>query len=149
MNWYPQAEPPTPTSRLLAQFDWSGFYVGVYGGYNLLNTYAQAGGQAGFNILRGALLAGVELQLGAASGGGGIFEAYLNGRAGAVLGDRLLLYAEGGVGTFSGSLAWTAGAGGEIAIGGSISVFAEAEAFFTSGFEGSVLQAGINFHPGN
>jgi opacity protein-like surface antigen len=109
--------------------------------------------QAGFNIARGALLAGVELQAGAMFAGGTVvFEGNLNGRLGAVLGDRFLLYGEAGVGTIGFSTyTYTFGGGAEVAIADAISIFAEAKGLgaFGGGCCVTTVQVGLNWHPGN
>jgi outer membrane immunogenic protein len=143
----PPPPPPAPT------FDWTGPYVGIYGGHILSTPRNQAGVQAGFNIARGALLAGVELQAGAMFAGGTVvFEGNLNGRLGAVLGDRFLLYGEAGVGTIGFSTyTYTFGGGAEVAIADAISIFAEAKGLgaFGGGCCVTTVQVGLNWHPGN
>ena len=52
--------PPPPPAPVAPAFDWAGPYVGAYGGAILSPTVGQAGIQAGFNIVRGGFLAGIE-----------------------------------------------------------------------------------------
>ena len=142
--------PPPPMAA--PAFAWGGVYIGAYGGVFVdpgIEGF-QAGVQAGLNRLVGARFAvGVEAQLGWFLGEG--FEANLNGRAGLVVGSRMLLYGEAGVGIVGGTPTWTAGGGLEFGIGQAISLFAEAKALLTfpANYEGTTIQAGVNFHPGN
>jgi hypothetical protein len=132
-------------------FDWSGPYIGVYGGALFGGTtVGEAGIQAGFNIVRGRFLAGLEAQVGAVFAGGTFsYEAYLNGRLGFILGDRFLLYGEAGVGTLAGTFVWTGGGGIEIALRDAWSLFVEAKAigaFGGGGIAAYGVQGGINWH---
>ena len=106
--------------------------------------------QGGYNFVRGPLLIGAEAQLGALYDTTTFaFEAALNVRLGAVLGERLLVYTEAGVGLLAGTTIYTAGGGVEIGVGQSLSVFAEAKAVGTIGgpFGTYLVQGGINWHP--
>jgi outer membrane immunogenic protein len=146
----PAGAPPPPPPMAAPAFDWSGPYIGAYGGVFLPATAGQAGIQAGFNVVRGRFLAGLEAQVGAVFGGGGFtYEAYLNGRLGFILGDRFLLYGEAGVGMLGGIFIWTGGGGMEIALREAWSIFAEAKAigvFGGGGIAAYTVQGGINWH---
>ena len=148
------APPPPPPPMAAPGFDWSGLYVGGYAGllWDAGIDFVQLGAQAGFNIVRGALLAGIEGQVGAVLVLPGVgLEADINARLGAVLGQRVLLYGEAGVGIITGTPIWTAGGGIEVGLRQSLSVSAEAKALFTfpTTFQGVTVQLGMNFHPGN
>ncbi|MCW5715707.1 MAG: hypothetical protein KIT43_14440 [Bauldia sp.] len=148
----PIALPATPPAVPLPPppgFSFAGPYVGTYGGMLVGESAFQAGLQGGFNFVRGPLLVGAEAQVGVLFGGGIGFEADLNARVGAVLGERFLVYGEGGIGLFAGTPIYTAGGGVEIGIGQSISVFAEAKAVGALGSPISTfqVQGGINWHP--
>lgn len=141
-------------------FDWSGPYFGLVTGaefeigFGYLN--AIAGVQAGYNFVAGGFLFGVEgqalLQMIGADPGLPRGEFNANLRAGALLGDSALLYAEGGgllqVGL--GGLLLTAGGGVEFAVSQAATIFGEAKAVFEPGFGflGTQFQAGVNFHIG-
>jgi opacity protein-like surface antigen len=145
--------PPPPPVAMAPSFDWSGPYVGAYGGAVFNSpTYYQAGIQAGYNFTRGNFLAGIEGQAGADFSGGTAFEADVNARVGGILGERVLLYAEAGVGLITGTptYIWTAGGGMEVAVGNAASVFAEAKAVgaFTGGCCALLVQGGLNWHFG-
>ena len=144
------APPPPPPPVAAPAFDWSGPYVGAYGGYIVGAGIAQTGVQAGYNFMLGDMfVAGVEVQ------GGGIWtfpgllgEANVNARLGAAFG-QVLVYAEAGVGIiFPGGFTWNAGGGIEYAINSNISVFGEGKAIgaFGGGYIGTSVQGGVNFH---
>jgi opacity protein-like surface antigen len=154
----PVAPAPPPPAPMAPAFDWSGLYIGAYGGAIVGGgpTVGQAGIQAGFNMVRGAFLAGLEAQIGAVFGAGGVAaEGDVNARLGAILGERVLLYGEAGIGAltdFTTAVAfWTAGGGLEFAVGDRTSLFGEAKVLgaFSGGCCAYVFQGGLNFHPGN
>ena len=144
--------PPPPPPMTLA-FDWSGPYVGAFGGFVFNGVWYQAGIQAGHNMVRGNFLAGLEAELGAAFGGALAFEGYANARLGYILGSRILVYGEAGVGGIlpGGGFFWNAGAGLEIAVGQSLSLFAEGNVLFAAPavYSGVAVQGGINWRIGN
>jgi opacity protein-like surface antigen len=138
-------------------FDWSGPYIGVYGGVitDFAIYGARAGVQAGFNIQRGSFVAGLEVQAGAYYAMGLLaLEANINAILGFALGDRVLLYGEGGVGVAyapsipATAFLWTAGGGLAFAIRDPMSMFAEAKvaAPFGGGPLVYIFQAGLNWH---
>ncbi|MGV8841120.1 MAG: hypothetical protein ACWA6X_12555 [Bauldia sp.] len=146
----PISLPATPPAVPLPSppgFSFAGPYVGAYGG-SVLGEFLQAGIQGGFNFVRGPILIGAEAQVGAAFGGGLAFDGALNARLGAVLGERILVYGEGGI-EFVGGFVYGVGGGVEIGIGQSISVFVEAKALGVLGAPISAIgvQGGINWHP--
>jgi len=155
----PAAPPPPPPAPVAPAFDWSGPYVGAYGGAILYppgDPIYQIGAQAGFNFQRGAFLVGAEAygEYRLSTGFGNHWSAGANARAGAVLGERFLLYGEAGVGyVFQGGgfPVWTAGGGVEVGLGRAASIFAEAKAIgtFTGFCCGTQIQGGVNFHIGN
>jgi outer membrane immunogenic protein len=147
----PMAAPaPPPPPMAAPAFDWSGPYIGAYGGLTYgLASYYEFGVQAGFNMVRGKFLAGIEAQVGAIWAGGFGYEVAVNSRLGFILGQRFLLYAQGGVGFNNGvGLLWTAMAGMEFAIGDTWSLFAEGgyAGAFGGGLFAYVFQAGVNWH---
>jgi outer membrane immunogenic protein len=118
--------------------NWSGLYAGVNGGYgwsgrddNLDPAGGFGGGQIGFNLQRGPIVAGVEADIQAAGivdSGGGVRSSLdwfgsLRGRAGYAFA-RTLIYATGGLGygqvTNAGvsgaQTGWIAGGGAEYKI---------------------------------
>lgn len=136
--------PPPPT------FSWDGPYVGAYAGYLIGPGVVQIGAQAGYNFVSGGFLAGIELQAGALISGGVAFEGNANARLGAILGGNFLLYAEAGLGVIlPGGVTWTAGGGGEVAVGSNVSLFAEVKALgvFGGGCCIVTVQGGVNWHP--
>lgn len=142
--------PPPPPAPMAPAFDWSGPYIGFYGGYAVGPAWIQAGVQAGMNVVRNHLLFGAEVQAGAIYAGGFGFEANLNGRLGFILGSRFLVYGEAGVGVAlpPPTYLWTAGGGIEIGLGNAASLFTEAKLIgaFGGGTIGYTIQAGVNFH---
>ena len=156
----PAAPPPPPAAPVAPAFNWSGPYVGVYAA-GIFNPPGDpiipVGAQAGFNFVRGSFLAGAEVY--------GEYRfwdvenhwsAGANARVGGVLGERLVLYGEAGVGWVSalgGFPVWTAGGGLEIGLGRNASLFTEVKAIapFNAGpgARGIQAQAGVNFHFGN
>lgn len=137
----PVAVAPAPA------FDWSGMYFGVM--IPEVRTISAAG-LVGFNMVRGNFLAGVEMRVGGFLGDAVITS--VTGRAGFILGDRVVLYGLGGVGLatdFSNFQAfYTVGTGLEFAPGSRVSIFAETRAVggFGGGFECCMLQVGVRIH---
>ncbi len=130
-------------------FDWSGPYVGAYGGYMFGLGAIQFGAQAGYNFMLGqTFVAGIEGQVGGLYAGGFAAEANVNARLGAVLG-QALLYGEAGVGIiYPVAWTWNAGGGIEFAVSNSMSVFAETKYIgtFGGGPLGVTVQGGLNWH---
>lgn len=157
----PAAPPPPPPAPVAPAFDWSGPYVGAYGGAIFNDPFDpiyQVGLQAGFNFVRGRFLGGAEAyaEYRISSGFGNHWSAGANARAGALLGERALLYGEAGAGyvfTLGGFPVWTAGGGVEVGLGRAASIFAEVKAINTFGggpaTRGLQAQAGLNWHIGN
>ncbi len=142
---------PAPTTIYAPTFDWAGPYVGAYGGYTFGLLGPSAGAQAGYNFVNGNFLTGVEVQAGVAIGGPA-FEGWTNGRVGAVLGSNFLLYGEAGIGMIGlgDQFLWAAGGGAEVALGRSVSLFAEAKVLGDFGdCCAYVGQGGLNWRPGN
>jgi opacity protein-like surface antigen len=168
------APPPPPAPA----FSWNGPYVGVFGVGLLFTDFCEevkvvqgasansesccyqpedlygAGVQVGFNFGNGRFLAGIEGQIGGLHIGENVLWAVAaNLRAGVVLGERVLVYAEAGIGTTidPNILFATAGGGIEVALGDRFSIFGEAKAVFLPdgpGFIGTAVFAGINLHFG-
>ena len=131
-------------------FDWSGPYIGAYGGYVFGVGWIQTGVQAGYNFDLGGFVVGIEGQLGADwTLPGLIGEANANAKAGVVLG-QALLYGEAGVGLlFPGpGFGWNAGGGLEFAVTNEMSLFVESKALglFGGGLYGVSVQGGLNWH---
>ena len=136
--------PPPPPAPVAPVFDWAGPYAGVYGGFFFGPGLIQTGVQAGYNFVSGGFLAGIEASAGAVISGGIGFEGTLNARLGAILGSRVLLYAEAGFGYIvpPGAFLISVGGGAEFAVGQSASVFAEAKWYGG----GITVQGGLNWH---
>jgi len=150
------APPPPPATPVAPAFDWSGPYVGAYGGAILFppgDPIYQVGLQGGFNFVRGRFLVGAEAygEYRISSGFGNHWSAGVNGRVGAVLGERVLVYGEAGAGWAQPvGAVWTAGGGVELGLRDSLSLFTEVKAIGTfNGFCcGTQIQAGLNWHIG-
>ncbi|MCW5695448.1 MAG: hypothetical protein KIS96_01805 [Bauldia sp.] len=150
----PPAPPVAPPAPL---FSWAGSYAGAYGGVYFPFAW-QAGVTLGHNFVRGSLIYGLEIQAGLVRNPmGSAFTVDLNARAGVAVGttDRVLLYTEAGIGAIvsSGGPYVSFGAGAEIAVTDSLSLFAEAKAL--AGLPGPPglidafqFQAGVNWHFG-
>jgi hypothetical protein len=171
------APPPPPA------FSWSGPYVGVFGiglffpaceeqvkavstlseeeycCWDIPNIYG-LGAQFGFNIVRNNFLIGAEVQAGAVFPefwDGPLFAVAANARAGFILGEKLLVYAEAGVGTTIDPqiLFTTIGGGVELGIGDRLSLFGEVKAvLFPNGpiaghDRATMVQIGLNIHLGH
>ncbi len=143
-------------------FRWGGLYAGVSGGLvycpglciPTIGGLASVG--AGYNFTTGRLLFGTSADLYVLFGGGIGVAVEGNGRAGVLLGDRALIYGEGGIGWFFGSTQphFTVGGGVEVAVSNKLSVFGEVKPywFFNSGgiTFGPVwrFDVGVSFHFG-
>jgi len=136
-----------------APFDWSGLYLGGFGG-----SIWQLGTTVGYNHVFDRFVVGVSGQLSAVNliqnrNYGLSFRVDANARAGLIVKDNVLLYAETGVGytTFpvNGGVLVHIGGGMEVAVSDRTTLFAETRAVFnfdTGWQEGNVL-AGVNFYP--
>ena len=147
--------PPTPTvmappaPMAAPAFDWSGMYFGV----DIATAAApiSIGGHVGFNIQRGRTVFGLEGGVGVVVAGP-VFNAYLKGRAGFVVGQRALLYGMVSINTFfvpGPPVFWVAGGGAEFAINDRMSIFGEAGVlgvFNPFGCCGVAIRAGLNIH---
>jgi len=154
------APPPPPPTAVAPAFDWSGPYVGAFGGGIFNDPFDpiwQVGLQAGFNMQRGSFVVGAEAyaEYRFSTGFGNHWSAGANARVGAVLGERVLVYGEAGAGyvfTAGGFPVWTAGGGVELGLGEAMSLFTEVKAINTFGggpaTRGTQIQAGLNFHIG-
>ena len=139
--------PPPPIAA--PAFNWAGAYVGTFGGFTPAFATGRFGVQFGYNfVLRGNILAGIEVETGNTIAT--LTDASLNARLGFIARDRILLYAEAGIGTQVAVPLINVGGGVEIAVGGDMSLFAEAKGLFVvgGGFFGTTYAAGLNFHPG-
>ena len=142
----PVAPPPPP----VATFDWGGIYVG---GGVLFPVGIGFEGHAGYNIVRGNLVVSLEGQVRYLLGSPWPFDVGGEVHLGFAVGERLLVYGLGAVNYTLGGppfppLYWNAGGGAALAIGNSISIYAEGLVF--GGFPGCCgfgVQVGVNFHP--
>lgn len=152
---------PVVVAPAPAGFSFAGAYAGVAtgaffltsgGGFDYDSIDLQA--QAGFNLVLGRLLVGVEGRaLAIVAPGGFALELGADVRAGLLLGDRALVYARGGVATYvpGGGIGYTLGGGVEVALGQRVSVFAETVGYAGggAGFYGVDFRAGVNLHFGH
>ena len=141
--------PPPPPA-----FSWTGPYVGVHGGIFVDPGFTfgnwRAGLQAGYNALFGRAVLGAEVAVAAEIFPGPTFtyDAIFAGKAGFLAGDRVLIFAELGIGVPG--PAWIAGGGVEVAVGEAVSVFGKALALGGlggGGFYGTLVHVGLNWHP--
>jgi hypothetical protein len=152
-DFSPPPAPPSPAPAAPAGFNWDGSYAGLYAGA-YLGFGLQTGVSIGTNVVLGSsLLFGFEGQVGAIFlAPPTVFEADLNARLGFIAGadDRALFYGEGGIGFAGGAGFWTGGGGLEFGIGRSVSIFAEGKfaGTFGGGFNGILVQGGVNWHFG-
>ncbi len=112
-------------------FDWSRFYVGAIGGVYLasdpLEFYSgRVTGIVGKGFTIGQrLVVGGEVQAGLYDFSDPAFEMYGLGRAGVLLGERVLVFTLGGIGWDSGNWALVGGGGVEVALGANLSLRGE------------------------
>jgi len=112
-------------SASLAQ-DWSGAYVGAYGGLAYSATDPMAGVIAGYAMQTGSFVYGAEADVFYTSLGD--WELFAKGRIGYAVGDPLLLHATAGLGTFIGTTTiWSLGLGGEVKLTDNLSLRADGE----------------------
>lgn len=146
--------PPVVVAAPVPVFDWSGPYVGTRAALMLCNgtCWLNLDVHAGYNLVAGRFLAGVELGIGRYLLDGEGLEFNAMARAGVVLG-RVLVYGKAGIvgygaAPFDYYLAF--GGGAELAIGDRLSVFAgvTAERITTGGPFYPGIEAGLNFHFG-
>jgi opacity protein-like surface antigen len=130
-----------------------GFYFGALGGYTTGFAFADAGVQFGYNMMRGNFVGGLEVATYYPFTGAAIVNASLNARLGFALRDTILIYAEGGIGTYLTAPIASAGGGVEFAFGGGpLSAFTEAKALFVlggGGYVGTQIHGGVNIAVGN
>jgi outer membrane immunogenic protein len=96
-----------PVTSTTPNFDWNGFYAGVFGAYQ----HSPIGGDrfgigidAGIDTTFNFVLVGAEVEVtGLGSGAGGTSYAEALGRAGVLLGDDTLLYGAAGYGVDTGA----------------------------------------------
>jgi outer membrane immunogenic protein len=110
-----------------SSFDFTGFYLGVYGGAAAAPGFSGlAGGLGGFHIeFAPDWLFGAEVQAGYNSAAGGSFDALGLLHVGYDAGD-LLLYAAAGAGILGGAGSGAAGGGVEIGVTDDLSIRGEA-----------------------
>lgn len=135
-------------------------FAGTYFGVTSLEVRTLGGaGLFGFNIVRGRLLAGIELRAGAAINGEFLGVVSATARAGVLLGDRVALYGLGGAGILLGNAGggieaagfYTFGTGLEYAVSDRVSVFGETRAIGAFGGMGGfaeccAVQVGVRIH---
>ena len=104
--------------------------------------------------MNGRFVFGPEIQIGAIFLDEPWWAVAANLRAGVVLGERVLVYAEAGIGTTidPNILFTTLGGGVEIGLGERLSIFGEAKGVWLpdagNAFVGTMIQVGLNFHLG-
>ena len=137
------------------EFDWNGFYAGVYG---VTQSSGAGGVQYGLGLNVGVdtrlemVLVGGEIDLQQVTGGAGpTTQVQALGKAGVALTDDVVLYALGGVGTDVGSVTGTdalLGGGLQMAVTSNVSVDARyVHGFALSGANPKdQLTLGANFH---
>lgn len=128
-------------------FSFAGGYIGTH--FAMSFPFGSIYGvQSGYNFVRGNFLFGVEVETSHIAILGPLVDASLNGRAGVVLGDRVLVYGQAGIGTRVVAPSFNVGAGIEVALSPRISMFAEYDRYYVigSGFLDHQLVAGLNFH---
>ena len=139
------APPPVVTAPA---FNWAGAYVGAFGGWSI--GIFDAGVQAGYNMVSGGFVGGIEARVGAGFAGGAFAFGTLSARAGFLAGPNVLLYGAAGIGIASiGAVTfYTVGGGVEFAVGSNMSLFVEGRALglFGGGCCGASIQAGLNWH---
>lgn len=140
---------------------WSGPYAGVVGRYLVctgicvLGQIYELGVKAGYNYALGNFVVGANAEIGAYINTLFSPTGFVEGdaRAGILLGQRVLAYAQAGFGYFFGAGTYvTAGGGVELALSNSISVYGEfMPHWFLPGFGGPDLRfaVGFNFHFGH
>lgn len=151
-------QPPAIVVPPPAGFDWQGPYAGAFLTLYVLTDpsdvgISAAGGQAGFNIVRGSFLFGPQVRVGIYVPETD-FLVTAGPRIGVILGaqDRILVYAAASFGWIpqapDPSSFYTFGGGVEVGIGERLSVFAEARALGvpTLGCCGAIVTMGANFH---
>ncbi len=166
-------------------FEFGGFYAGVHLGYMDVEADSDGGGgsisddgmmgglQAGYNVLSGNFMWGIETDISLTNASpGGVIDvgpiATLRPRIGYAV-DDWLLYVTGGIASsqfedfdaFDGEFGWTLGAGGEYLLGDIVGVkleyrymrFGDVEQGIVSPLGGSgidfdmhTVMAGVNFH---
>ncbi len=138
------------------EFDWSGFYVGVYGSTHTISTQGLAlgvGVNLGVNTQFDFVLTGAEVAIRGLSdaAGGMVLEGQLLGRAGVVVGEDLALYGTAGIGldiTAPGDPSLVLGAGAEYALTDSVTLRAQYQHEFatTNSAPSDSFSFGANFH---
>jgi hypothetical protein len=131
---------------------WPGWYVGFYGAWVFYpsDPWWGAGVQFGYNFVRGRFLGGFEIDVGPAIYQAAVYccDAFGNVRAGFILGERVLVYGEAGIGAIFLAPVWKAGGGLEFAVGQRMSIFAEAKvaSFIPTPTIFYEARGGLNFH---
>ncbi len=126
--------------------DWSGGYVGAYGGSAYTMTSPMVGVIAGYSMQSGSFVYGGEVDAFYTSLGD--WEVFAKGRLGYAIADPVLIHATAGLGTFNGTTTlWSLGLGGEIKLTDNLSLRGDGELHNTigSGLTGSApfLKAGL------
>ena len=139
--------PPPPMAS--PAFNWTGPYFGVAGMVALGLPFLVVGVNAGWNAERGRLVYGGEVS-GLVQLQGPVFAASADAKIGFRVGDRMMLYATGGV-AWGGAFAVTYGGGFALGLGDALSLFGEIGQWNYPGMGATppIVSAGINFHPRN
>jgi len=137
----PMAPPPPPPMAAPA-FDWSGPYIGVYGG-GMFGNGIMVGADAGYGFQFGRFVASVEAAVGTIFGGPPLhFSVW--GRIGPTLGERLWIYALAGWSNW-GPLGEY---GGGIAVGLRDNLAIHADVTVYCCWSPIMIKAGVNFYLG-
>jgi len=155
ISYSTSAQQQIPVAPATGQYDWSGFYAGVFGGYQRTDNAADRFGlgiDAGVNVTFNFMLAGAEVAVtGLTSDGATSAQIQGVGRAGVLVTDSLLAYGAAGYGIDSGDASNAdvlVGGGLEYAVSPDLSVRAQyLRGMPVTGSEaGNQLTLGAQFH---
>lgn len=140
---------PVVVTPVVPTISFAGAYMGTHIAVNFPFSFVY-GVQFGYNFVRGNFLFGVEVETSHPSIAGPVVDATLSGRAGVVVADRAVIYGHAGIGTRIVVPSYSFGAGVEVAITPTMSLFAEYTRYraMGGGFFAQQLTAGINYRPG-
>lgn len=140
---------PPPPPPMATHFGWDGKYLGVFTMASIpFYPTLVLGGTFGWNMVRGNLVAGAEIDAFVGAIPTFFAGAHAHGRLGFLVGDRAMLYGLAGVG-WSGLPFWSYGGGVEFALRDTKSIFVDVAQWrpFGGGPPPAIIvNAGINFH---